>query len=127
MARKKSSIRLSARSCVPCKHPRGSLLRFCAKRTCQAEIDGYRGTDDASLVERLGIAVQLTEGSEDNLKLTTPRDMIWAETLLEQRRTHHAPLMRVGQGYDVHRLVEGRRLVLCGRGGSSHAWLVRPQ
>lgn len=94
--------------------PQGFATALLRKAHLQAEIDGYRGTDDASLVERLGIAVQLTEGSEDNLKLTTPRDMIWAETLLEQRRTHHAPLMRVGQGYDVHRLVEGRRLVLCG-------------
>lgn len=94
--------------------PQGFTAALLRKAHLQAEQDGYRGTDDASLVERLGVAVQLTEGSEDNLKLTTPRDLFWAETLLKQRREHRPPILRVGQGYDVHRLVEGRRLVLCG-------------
>lgn len=94
--------------------PQGFTTALLRKAHLQAQIDGYRGTDDASLVERLGIAVQLTEGSEDNFKLTTPRDLVWAETLLDRRRTHGVPSLRVGQGYDVHRLVEDRRLVLCG-------------
>jgi 2-C-methyl-D-erythritol 4-phosphate cytidylyltransferase len=39
-------------------------------------------TDDASLVERLGYKVQLFEGSYDNIKITTPRDIAMAEVLL---------------------------------------------
>jgi 2-C-methyl-D-erythritol 4-phosphate cytidylyltransferase len=42
-------------------------------------------TDDAALVERLGVSVRLVVGSEDNIKVTTPTDLILAEALLAQR------------------------------------------
>ena len=74
----------------------------------KAAADGFCGTDDASLVERLGHPVLLTEGSRTNLKLTQPEDLTMAEQLLS------LPPFRVGTGYDVHRLVPGRMLVLCG-------------
>lgn len=77
-----------------------------------AQQDGFLGTDDAALVERLGVPVRLTEGSRRNLKLTTPEDIAMAEALLNTASP--LPSLRVGQGYDVHRLVEGRALVLCG-------------
>lgn len=77
-----------------------------------AQAEGYQGTDDASLVERLGQPVQLTLGSRRNIKLTTPEDMAMAEAMLNP--TPSFPALRVGQGYDVHRLVEGRALILCG-------------
>ena len=76
----------------------------------KAEADGFLGTDDASLVEHLGEKVLLTEGSRRNIKLTTPEDMIVAEQWLKTAE----PIYRVGQGYDVHQLVEGRKLILCG-------------
>lgn len=41
-------------------------------------------TDDASVVERLGIAITLIEGERSNIKLTTPEDMEWAESLLSK-------------------------------------------
>ncbi len=72
--------------------------------------EGFLGTDDASLVERLGIPVQLTLGDRRNIKLTTPEDMLMAEAFLPM----DFPPLRAGQGYDVHRLVEGRDLILCG-------------
>lgn len=78
----------------------------------QAMADGYLGTDDASLLEHLGDTVQLTEGDRRNLKITTPEDIAMAETIL-----HAAPALpelRIGQGYDVHRLVPERDLILCG-------------
>lgn len=75
-----------------------------------AEAEGFTGTDDASLVERLGRPVRLTLGNRRNIKLTTPEDIRMAEALMENR----FPALRVGQGYDVHRLVEGRELILCG-------------
>ena len=65
----------------------------------------------APLVERLGVPVQLTEGSRRNIKLTTPEDLLMAEAFFAEQAL---PALRVGQGYDVHRLVEGRPLILCG-------------
>ena len=44
---------------------------------------GERATDDAALAERMGIAVHLTEGDVENIKLTTPEDILTAEALLE--------------------------------------------
>lgn len=44
--------------------------------------DGYRGTDDTSLVERLGIAVRMIRGEYGNIKITTPEDLVIAEALL---------------------------------------------
>lgn len=72
-------------------------------------------TDDAVLVERLGIKVAIVEGSLRNLKITTPEDMILAEHLFQEEvGSAKPPAMRVGIGYDIHRLVEGRQLFLGG-------------
>ena len=78
----------------------------------KAQEDRFQGTDDASLVEHLGLPVYMTLGSKHNIKLTTPEDIAMAEAILNQ--TAPLPDLRVGQGYDVHRLVEGRDLILCG-------------
>ena len=43
-----------------------------------------RFTDDASVVEQMGQPIHLVEGSRDNIKLTTPRDMELAEVLLRR-------------------------------------------
>ncbi|MDX6295238.1 MAG: 2-C-methyl-D-erythritol 4-phosphate cytidylyltransferase [Kribbellaceae bacterium] len=43
-------------------------------------------TDDAMLAERLGVTVQTVEGSEDAFKITRPRDLILAESILAERR-----------------------------------------
>ncbi len=65
-------------------------------------------TDDAELLERIGAAVALVAGSERNVKITFPEDL--------DRVTIPQPLLvcRVGTGFDVHRLVAGRPLILCG-------------
>lgn len=78
----------------------------------QAQLDHFLGTDDASLVERLGAPVQLTLGSRRNLKLTTPEDFAAAQAMLCPSPV--LPSLRIGQGYDVHRLVPDRALILCG-------------
>jgi 2-C-methyl-D-erythritol 4-phosphate cytidylyltransferase len=44
--------------------------------------DGFRGTDDTSLVERMGIAVRMIRGDYGNIKITTPEDLLIAEALL---------------------------------------------
>lgn len=51
----------------------------------RAEADGFDGTDTASTVERLGAPVLIVEGSEDNLKLTTPDDLLRAEAIVRAR------------------------------------------
>lgn len=76
----------------------------------QAYQDDFRGTDDASLFEHYIGRVKVVEGDYNNLKITTPGDLFLAEALLRQGEE----TMRIGTGYDVHRLVEGRKLILGG-------------
>ena len=59
-------------------------------------------TDDCSLFELAGLPVRLTEGDYANYKITTKED-------LQKEKT-----MRIGHGYDVHRLVEDRKLIMGG-------------
>jgi 2-C-methyl-D-erythritol 4-phosphate cytidylyltransferase len=49
----------------------------------QAARDGFRGSDDASLVERLGWPVAIVEGSYRNIKITTPEDLVLARAFLD--------------------------------------------
>ena len=49
----------------------------------QARLDGYLGTDDASLVERMGGTVKILRGSRNNLKITTENDLKIARALLD--------------------------------------------
>ena len=67
-------------------------------------------TDEATLAEQAGQRVRLVEGDPRNLKITTPDDLAMAEALVGGR----APALRIGNGYDLHRLVPGRPLVLGG-------------
>jgi 2-C-methyl-D-erythritol 4-phosphate cytidylyltransferase/2-C-methyl-D-erythritol 2,4-cyclodiphosphate synthase len=78
----------------------------------QAAQDGYLGTDDAALVERLGVRVKVVAGSYENLKITTPEDLRFAEALLVKQEVKQ--VIRSGIGYDVHRLVPERKLILGG-------------
>ena len=50
--------------------------------------DGFRGSDEAVLVERLGHAITVVQGSESNFKITTPDDLALARFLLAQERGH---------------------------------------
>ena len=47
--------------------------------------DGAAITDDCSAVERIGKEIYLTDGTDDNLKITTPIDLVMAEAILERR------------------------------------------
>jgi 2-C-methyl-D-erythritol 4-phosphate cytidylyltransferase len=46
---------------------------------------GYYGTDDAALMEQLGYKIKVTMGSYENIKITTPEDLVIAEAILAQR------------------------------------------
>ena len=48
---------------------------------------GMTFTDDASAVERMGVRIQAVEGDEENIKLTTPQDMLIAQGILERRKS----------------------------------------
>jgi 2-C-methyl-D-erythritol 4-phosphate cytidylyltransferase/2-C-methyl-D-erythritol 2,4-cyclodiphosphate synthase len=71
---------------------------------------GTSATDEAALAEQAGHPVQLVESDPRNLKITTPGDLALAETWLNAETSS----VRTGIGYDSHRLVEGRPLVLGG-------------
>lgn len=96
--------------------PRAGLYRAQTPQAFRyaALLDAHRAareeaTDDAALLEAAGLQVALLPGSESNLKVTYPEDLARAEAALLPR---YLPAM--GTGFDVHRLVEGRPLVLCG-------------
>lgn len=80
----------------------------------RAYADSFVGTDDASLVERLGEPVEIVSGSYDNIKVTTPPDLATAEAVLAARGENRGPSIRIGHGYDVHRFAPNRRLFLGG-------------
>jgi 2-C-methyl-D-erythritol 4-phosphate cytidylyltransferase/2-C-methyl-D-erythritol 2,4-cyclodiphosphate synthase len=74
--------------------------------------DDQEATDDAALAERAGHVVRVVEGDVANMKITLPGDAAAAEALAASRRP--ARTGRAGTGYDLHRLVEGRPLILGG-------------
>jgi 2-C-methyl-D-erythritol 4-phosphate cytidylyltransferase/2-C-methyl-D-erythritol 2,4-cyclodiphosphate synthase len=81
---------------------------------------GVEATDEAMLAERAGHPVRIVEGDAANVKITTAGD-------LDSARARAAQTVRAGTGYDLHRLVEGRPLVLggvdvpCERGALGHS------
>jgi len=52
----------------------------------QAAQDGFLGTDESMLVERLGIAVHVVESTYDNVKMTTQEDLLIGEAILQKRQ-----------------------------------------
>ncbi|REK69172.1 2-C-methyl-D-erythritol 4-phosphate cytidylyltransferase [Paenibacillus paeoniae] len=53
----------------------------------RASEEGFLGTDDAMVVERMGAPVTVAEGDYTNIKITTPEDLPYAEFLIGQRRS----------------------------------------
>lgn len=86
---------------------------------------GERVTDESSAMELAGHAPLLVKGSAQNFKVTYPQDFALAQALLLARATEkpdnkekrmpprQSPL-RIGEGWDIHQLVEGRKLMLGG-------------
>jgi len=80
--------------------PQGFEVSLIKEAFRRAYEEGFYGTDDAGLVDRMGLEVAVSEGDYANIKITTKEDM---------------PVeIRVGTGFDVHRLVEGRKCIICG-------------
>jgi len=80
---------------------------------------GVDATDEAALAELAGHRVRIVVGDASNIKITTPDDLVLAEAIaasrgLSERAGKPARTGRAGTGYDLHRLVEGRPLILGG-------------
>lgn len=81
-------------------------------RTAYDRVDTHlltEATDDAQLLEHAGYPVHLVPGDPHNLKLTTPDDLHLLRAL-----TGEATIPRIGIGYDIHKLTQGRALILGG-------------
>ncbi len=75
---------------------------------------GVDATDEALLAERAGYPVRLVEGDPENVKITTPADLDRAAGRMARADVASAGAVRVGIGYDLHRTVAGRPLILGG-------------
>jgi len=89
--------------------PQAATRILLERAFAEAERSRFIGTDEASLLEAAGIPVRVVEGSERNGKLTRPEDLQVAEALLTEEST-----MKIGHGFDAHRLVVDRKLILGG-------------
>jgi hypothetical protein len=69
-------------------------------------------TDEAMLAEQAGYVVRVVDGDPRNLKITTPDDLTMAESFVAAPTQLSA--LRIGNGYDLHRLAAGRPLILGG-------------
>lgn len=81
------------------------------------EFLGKKVTDDLAAVEALGHPIRLVESADPNPKLTRPADLFVLESILQRRLEMNQNLrspIRVGYGYDIHRLQEGLPLILGG-------------
>lgn len=83
--------------------PQGFRREILLKAYENAVKNNIIATDDSSLVEQIGVKVKVVMGNKENIKITTVEDLPKAKNEL-----------RIGFGYDVHKLVEGRKLILCG-------------
>jgi 2-C-methyl-D-erythritol 4-phosphate cytidylyltransferase / 2-C-methyl-D-erythritol 2,4-cyclodiphosphate synthase len=85
----------------------------------KAHAAGFLGTDESSVARWAGHPVYVVQGSPDNIKITRPLDLAIAKILISQKDAEAQTEMsqsklRIGQGIDYHRLVEGRKLILGG-------------
>jgi 2-C-methyl-D-erythritol 4-phosphate cytidylyltransferase len=66
--------------------PQGFHLEEIKNAHKKAAHEGFVGTDDASLMEYLNRPVAIVEGNYENLKITTPEDLLFAEAIIKKRK-----------------------------------------
>ncbi|MFH1830057.1 MAG: 2-C-methyl-D-erythritol 4-phosphate cytidylyltransferase [Pseudomonadota bacterium] len=66
------------------KTPQAFRLDLLTKAMEKATEDGFIGTDEASIVERLGVTVKILESDDRNIKITTPSDLIVAQSIFDE-------------------------------------------
>lgn len=72
-----------------------------------------KASDDVALGLAAGLEIAITQGDEDNIKITWPVDFDRAEKILSDRK-NTGKTMRIGNGYDVHAFGPGDHVTLCG-------------
>jgi 2-C-methyl-D-erythritol 4-phosphate cytidylyltransferase len=65
--------------------PQGFRYTMLVEALQEAETDGFYGTDEAMLIERMGFPVSVVTGRRDNIKITDPADLEFAELILKER------------------------------------------
>jgi 2-C-methyl-D-erythritol 4-phosphate cytidylyltransferase len=65
--------------------PQAFKFSLITKAYEKAKADGLKATDDSFLVERFGKKVKMIAGSYDNIKITTPNDLVIAESIIRRR------------------------------------------
>jgi len=87
-----------------------------AHRHAQELSPGAEMTDDAAIAEYAGLMVNIVDGSEDNVKITSQQDLQMAERALATKdfMTSKDYETRTGAGFDVHRFENGDSVTLCG-------------
>ncbi len=86
--------------------PQGFQRDLLMKANEKAETDGFLGTDDASLVEHYGAKVHVVMDSYQNIKITTPEDLVVAEAFLRQQRSLHETMQEAAA--KVHDFLHGK-------------------
>lgn len=107
--------------------PRSSMMAVqtpqCYRRDVLAALleraaGGKDYSDESQVLEELGIKTAVVPANYRNIKVTTPEDLLIAEAFMKDEKTitsrTRVPVARAGFGYDIHRLVEGRPLILGG-------------
>jgi 2-C-methyl-D-erythritol 4-phosphate cytidylyltransferase/2-C-methyl-D-erythritol 2,4-cyclodiphosphate synthase len=91
--------------------PQAFKLELLKEAFKKAYDEKFYGTDDASLIERIGKEVKMVEGFYVNIKITTREDMMIADALMKKGSKIS---LRTGFGYDSHRFAADRKLILGG-------------
>jgi len=90
-------------------------LRSVLQKILDAAGPGADYSDESQVLESLGLRAAVVPSGYGNIKITTPEDLIIAEAFMKEKKTvEKAPQVRFGFGYDIHRLVQGRPLILGG-------------
>jgi 2-C-methyl-D-erythritol 4-phosphate cytidylyltransferase/2-C-methyl-D-erythritol 2,4-cyclodiphosphate synthase len=91
--------------------PQAFKFELLKKAYKMAYDEKFYGTDDASLVERIGKKVKMIKGYYENIKITTREDILIADALMKKGSKINS---RNGFGYDSHRFAADRKLILGG-------------
>ncbi|MDA8244887.1 MAG: 2-C-methyl-D-erythritol 4-phosphate cytidylyltransferase [Elusimicrobia bacterium] len=106
--------------------PRSSMMAVqtpqCYRREVLADLlaaaEKKDYSDESQVLERLGIKAAVVRSDYRNIKITTPEDVVIAEAFMKDAKQttsrSYVAVSRAGFGYDIHRLVEGRPLILGG-------------
>ena len=87
--------------------PQAFLYSLLINAHQKAKEDGFIGTDECSLLERLDIPIRFIDAHYDNIKVTTKEDIRHGRHIVGET-------LRAGTGFDAHRLKAGLPLILGG-------------